>query len=49
MAGVYYEFIDYVDIEKRFYGDMKTYLIHNYDVYNVLENALTYPDNIIIE
>jgi hypothetical protein len=49
MAGVSYEFIEYVDIEKRIYDDIKTYLIHHYDIYKVVNKPLIYPNNILIE
>ncbi len=35
--------------EDASYIDIKTYLIHNYDIYNVVDKHLTYPNNIIIE
>ncbi len=49
MAGVSYEPLQIEDIEKCFYDDIKTYLIHNYDIYNVIQKPLIYTDNIIIE
>ena len=37
------------DIQDISYKDIKTYLIHNYDVYNVIERDLSYTDEIIVE
>ena len=48
MAGVDYEFIEDINIENQF-NDLKTDLIHHYDIYNITDKSLIYPDNIIIE
>ena len=31
------------------YNDLKTYLIHKYDIYTIVNKPLIYPDDIIIE
>ena len=48
MTGVYNEPLQIEEIEKCFCNDIKTFLIHHYDIYNVIEKHLIYPNNIII-
>ena len=37
------------DIKDISYNDLKTFLIHNYDIYNVIERDLSYSDEILVE
>jgi len=49
MAGVNYEPLEIQEIKRLQYKDIKYALIHQYDIYNVIEKSLKYSDNIIIE
>ena len=48
MAGVNNQPLDIENIERILYNDLKEYLIHHFDIYNILKTPLIYPDNILI-